>query len=48
MEQKREGLGVWDEQVLTSISRMDKRQGPTVEHRELDSISGDKPSWKRT
>ena len=27
--------------------RMDLQQGPTVEHRELDSISWDKPSWKR-
>ena len=26
--------------------RMDKQQGPTVEHRELYSISCDKPSWK--
>ena len=24
-----------------------KQQGPTVEHRELYSISCDKPSWKR-
>ena len=35
----REGLGVWDEQMQTSIQRMDKPQGPTVEPRELYSIS---------
>ena len=27
--------------------RMGKQQGPTVEHRELYSISCDKPEWKR-
>ena len=26
---------------------MDKQQGPTVEHRELYTMSCDKPSWKR-
>ena len=26
---------------------MDKQQGPTVEHRELYSISCNKPYWKR-
>ena len=25
---------------------MDKKQGPTVQHRELYSISWDKPQWK--
>ena len=39
----REGLGVWDQQMQTSIYRMDKQQGPTAEHRELYSISCDKP-----
>ena len=41
----REGLGVWDEQMQTSMYRMDKQQGPIVEHRELliYSISCDKP-----
>ena len=43
----RNGLGVWDQQMQTSIYRMDKQQGPTVEHREPYSISCDKPSWKR-
>ena len=43
----REGLGVWDEQMQPLVYRMDTQQGPTVEHRELYSISCDKPSWKR-
>ena len=43
----RDGVGVWDLQIQTSINRMDKQQGPTVEHRELYSVSCDKPYWKR-
>ena len=43
----RNGLGIWDSQMQTSIYRMDKQQGLTVEHRELCSISCDKPEWKR-
>ena len=39
----REGLGVWDQQIQTITYIMDKQQGPTVEHRELYSISCDKP-----
>ena len=31
----------------TTMCRMDKQQGPTVTHRELYSLSCDKPSWKR-
>ena len=41
-EWERDGLGVWDEQMQTIIYRMDTQQGPTVEHRELYSISCDK------
>ena len=37
------GLGVWDLQMRTITHRMDKQQGPTVEHRELHSISCNKP-----
>ena len=37
------GLGVWDLQMRTITYRMDKQQGPTVQHRELYSISCDKP-----
>ena len=35
----RDGLGVWDQQIQTVIQRMDKQQGPTVQYRELYSIS---------
>ena len=43
----RDGLGVRDQQMQTIIHRMDKQQGPTVQHRKLYSISCDKPKWKR-
>ena len=51
-----QGGGRWERDgVESGISRcklgyrwtqMDKPQGPTVQHRELYSISCDKPSWK--
>ena len=41
-----DGLGAGDQQVQTSIYRVDK-QGPTVEHRELQSMSCDQPQWRR-
>ena len=31
---------------ISRCKLLDKQQGPTVEHRELYSISCDKPSWK--
>jgi len=34
----RDGLGGWDSRMQTVTERMDK-QGPTVQHRELESIS---------
>ena len=34
----RDRVGVWNKQMQTIIYRMDKRQGATVQHRELDSI----------
>ena len=37
-----EGLGVWDQQMQTIIYGMDRQQSPTVEHRELYSMSCDK------
>ena len=40
---QRDGSGVWGQQMQTSIYRMDKQQGATVEHRELYLISWDKP-----
>ena len=30
LEAGRDGLGIWDQQMQTSIYRMDKQQGPTV------------------
>ena len=44
---RRDGLGVWDQQMQIIIYRTDEQQGPTVQHRELYSISCDKPSWER-
>ena len=38
-----DGPGGWDQQRQTIMYRMDKQQGPTVEHRELDPISYNKP-----
>ena len=35
----RDKLGVWDEQKHTTVYKIDKQQGPTVEHRELYSAS---------
>ena len=37
------GLGDWCQQMQAIIYRMDKQQGPTVQHRELYSVSYDKP-----
>ena len=37
----RDGLGGWDQHMQTTIYRMGKQQGPTVQHRELYSISCD-------
>ena len=42
--QKYKGLlGFWDQQMQTITYRMNKQQGPTLQHRELCSISCDKP-----
>ena len=35
-------LGVWDQQIQTTIYKIDKQQGPTVYHWELYSISFNK------
>ena len=45
-EQGRTGLRVWDQQVQTIIYKRDKPQGPKVQHRELYSISFNKPYVK--
>ena len=38
-EKGRDKLGVWDEQIQTTIYKTDKQQGLAVQHRELYSIS---------
>ena len=40
---RREGLGAWDQQMQTITYRMNEQKGPTVEYRELYSLSCDKP-----
>ena len=37
------GSGVWSLQMQTIIYRMDKQQSLTIQHRELYSLSSDKP-----
>ena len=32
-------LGVWDQQIQTTRYKIDKQQGPTVQHGELYSVS---------
>ena len=31
-------LGVWDQQIQTTVYKIDKQQGPAVQHRELYSV----------
>ena len=38
----RDGLGVWDQQMQTIINKMDKQQGPAVQHRGPYSTSWDR------
>ena len=38
----RDVVGGWGQQLLAIIYKMDKQQGPTVQHGELYSISYDK------
>ena len=35
----KEGLQAWGQQMQTSVYKMDKQQGPAVQHRQLQSIS---------
>ena len=39
----RDGLGVQGQQMQTGVYRMDKQQGPNVQHTEFYLISCDKP-----
>ena len=43
----RDKLGGWDEQIHTTVYKIDKHQGPTVRHRELYSIFCNNLQWKR-
>ena len=38
-----DGGGVWGQQVQTVTFRMEKQQGPAVQHRELEPISWERP-----
>ena len=38
-----DGPGVWGQQMQTITYRMDGQEGPTVQHREIQSVSWDKP-----
>ena len=42
-QEGKEGLGAWGQQMETSIYRIEKQQGPSVQHREQYSISCDRP-----
>ena len=46
-EQGREKLGGWGQEIQTITHRVDGQEHPTVQHRELYSISWDKLQWKR-
>ena len=39
----RDKLGVWEQQIQATIYKIHKQQGPTVQHRDLSSISCNKP-----
>ena len=40
---ERDGLVIWGWQMQTITFRMDKQQGPAVQHRELYLVFWDKP-----
>ena len=44
---RRDKLGVWGQQIQTNIFKIDRQQGPTVQHRELYSISCNKLNHDR-
>ena len=43
LQRGREVSGVWDQQIRIIIYRMDKQQGPNVQHREVYPLSCGKP-----
>ena len=40
--EKRNKLGVWNQQIQTTVYKIDKQQGPTVQRKELCSLSCNK------
>ena len=42
----RDKLGVSDQQIQTTIYKIDKQQGPIVQHRKIYSITYNKPHEK--
>ena len=46
MEGGREKSGVWDQQIQTTMYKIDKQQGPTIQYRELYSIPCNKLNGK--
>ena len=47
-EGRRDKLGVWDQQMQTTIYKIDKQQGPNVQSKELYSISYSNYSGKES
>ena len=43
-----DGVGLWDQQMQTSIYGTDKKQSPTVQQRDLYSIVYNKSQWEKT
>ena len=39
----RNKLGIWDQHIQTTKYKIGKQQGPTLQHRELSSITCNKP-----
>ena len=44
---KGKGGGSWDQQIQATVCKLDKQQGPAVENREPNTMSYNKPWWKR-
>ena len=42
----KDSQGVWDGRVKTAVFKMDNQQGPTVQYRELCSMSMWQPGWE--
>ena len=40
---RKDKMGVWDQQINTTVYKIGKQQGPTLQHEELYSIYCNKP-----